>query len=388
MSSEATILDFTFEAEVVADDRVAARRSIVRQLLYTQGALRTASKASGQVGNVKLSSVTESALGDKKRIAYRASMPVAWPKGAPSPAQYELVLPRDATALTAFNRKYDGYCGKSQYGPDNFWHDFDPRGKSCALDPADVTRASVTVAPHAESAVEKYPEYHRIWEDGRLDVVAIFGVIESNDTSDWGYTEAGRFADAVARQLTKPSAVRRRTSRSIFDDTTVSGKATVGGMELDVEVDVLVVGMLAQAGPDFDARYEPLSAKADMILYNGHAQLGANTNALSRKGRIVRDKYQLVLLNGCESFALVDTTMNDRRREVNGASDPKGTRFLDVVSNARPGYANNLATISNTLFSAALRADTPRHYRDLITTMPESHVVVVWGEEDNGFTPP
>ena len=74
-------------------------------------------------------------------------------------------LPRDVTALDAFNRKYDGRCGRSQHGAENFWHDFKPGTASCALDDADVLRLRATVTAHAK-ADRKYPEYRRIWEDG------------------------------------------------------------------------------------------------------------------------------------------------------------------------------------------------------------------------------
>lgn len=387
-SNEAEILDFVFEAEVLADDSVTTRRSIVRQLLYAQGILRLASDASGQIGNVDLPSVTETkATEDKKRVRYKAVLPVAWPHKDALPSSYELQLPRDATTLARFNQKYDGYCGRSEHGQENFWHDWNPRARDCTVDPADVVRVRATIAPHEKLNASKYPEYDHIWEDGRLDVVAIFGVIESNDAQDWGYTEAQRFVQWASEQLTDVDVARHRTSRSLLSDTTITGKAVVGGRSRDVQIDVFVVGMIAQAGRDFDERYDPLSERADLILYNGHAQLGANTNALSRKGKVVPGKYQVVVLNGCESFALVDTVMTDRRREANGAGDPDGTRFLDVITNAKPGYANNLANMSYLVYKAALLADTPVSYTRLIGKMPASHVVVVWGEEDNEFQP-
>ena len=387
-SNEAEIIDFVFETEVLADDSVTTRRSIVRQLLYAQGILRLTDDASGQIGNVELPSVVEAvAPGDKKRVRYKATLPVAWPKKKPLPESYELQLPRDATTLAQFNQKYDGYCGRSEHGQENFWHDWNPRARDCRVDPADVIRVQASMAPHEKADTTKYPEYDRIWEDDRLDVVAIFGVIESNDAEDWGYTEAQRFVEWTSQQLTDVDVTPRRGGRSILADTTITGKATVGGRPRDVKIDVFVVGMIAQAGPDFDKRYDPLSERADLILYNGHAQLGANTNALGRKGKIVPGKYQLMLLNGCESFALVDTAMTDRRHEVNGADDPDGTRFFDVITNARPGYANNLANVSYLVYKAALIADTPVSYTRLIGKMPEAHVIVVWGEEDNRFQP-
>jgi hypothetical protein len=386
-SVEAKILDFTFDGELVADGTVTARKAVARQLLYTFGMLRKASNASGQIGNVGLTEVTETPQGAKKRIAYRASVPVAWPRNDTPPTSYQLVLPRDTTALSAFDDKYDGRCGKNDHGRENFWHDYDPRATGCSLDDADVVRPLAAVTERAESS-DKYPEYDRIWEDDRLDAVAIFTIVTSNEPNDSGYSEARSFVDAARRQLQDVAVVANGKSASIHQDTTLTGTVVVGGRTRDVKVDVLVVGDIADAGPDFDERYGILSEPADIILYSGHARLGANTNALGLKGTVVPGKYQLVLLNACDSFALVDSTMTDRRREVNGiANDPSGTRFLDVISNAQYGYSNNLASVSYEVYKAVLGADTPVSYSQMLRALPENHAVVVYGEEDNTFEP-
>ena len=44
--------------------------------------------------------------------------------------------------LAAFNAKYDGRCGRNEYGVESFWHDFRPGASGCTLDDADVTRAT------------------------------------------------------------------------------------------------------------------------------------------------------------------------------------------------------------------------------------------------------
>ena len=62
-------------------------------------------------------------------------------------------------------------------------------------------------------------------------------------------------------------------------------------------------------------------------------------------------------------------------------------QFLDVISNARPGYAHNLASVSNEVYMAAIGSDLPTSYSDLVSAMPPSQVAVVYGEEDNTFTP-
>ena len=82
------------------------------------------------------------------------------------------------------------------------------------------------------------------------------------------------------------------------------------------------------------------------------------------------------------------TTLNDRRIEANGAAaDPNGTQFLDVMGNALPGFANNLASMSLTLLGAATKPGTPKTYNELMDSMPTEHLVVVFGEEDNRFKP-
>src|SRR5689334_18644589 len=79
-SDVARILEFTFDGVVITSKATGTRQAIASQLMYTQGQLTMGHKANGQVGNVKLDGVDETPEGENKRIAYRASMPVAWPK--------------------------------------------------------------------------------------------------------------------------------------------------------------------------------------------------------------------------------------------------------------------------------------------------------------------
>lgn len=387
-SVEASILDFSFSAEVVGQANASARTAVITQLHYAQGALKHASNASGQIGNVALSDVKETASGDKKLITYRASLPVAWPNGEGAPTTYALTLPRDVTALSDFNAKYDGRCGSSSADQSDFWHDFNPSADGCSVDDADVAHAAVTIGPHVRDVTEKYPEYDRIWGDNRLDVVAIFGLINGHEPQDWGFSEAHRFIDEARNTLDEVNLADNGGSSSIAEDRTLTGTSWAGGMRHEVKIDVLVVDSIEDAGGDFDARYDALSEKADLLLYSGHARHGRNINALIRKGKVVPGKYQLMLLNGCESFALADTTVTDRRRDANGSADPSGTKFVDVVSNAQPGQSDNLASVSRVVYDAIVVAsDRPITYEAMLREMPQRNVVVVYGEEDNTFSP-
>ena len=96
----------------------------------------------------------------------------------------------------------------------------------------------------------------------------------------------------------------------------------VGGVNRDIyDITSLLIGTLYTSGADFDARYDPLSEKADLVVYNGHSELSKNTNALARKGKVAPKQYQMFFFDSCDTYAYLDTKLVDRRREVNGADD-------------------------------------------------------------------
>ena len=149
----------------------------------------------------------------------------------------------------------------------------------------------------------------------------------------------------------------------------------------------LLIDTLYTAGRDFDDRYDAISEGADLVVYNGHSELSKNTNALARKGKVAKEKYQLFFFDSCDTFAYLDTALVDRRKEVNGASDPKGSKYLDVVTNVLPSYFMNYAGSSLTFYKALLDDKSPKTYNQILEGLPSDQVVVVSGEEDNAFRP-
>ena len=386
-SNDAQIVDFTFTGEVVAPKTDETRKAIVGQLFYTVGALTTEHGANGQIGRVETGSVTETVEGSLKRIKYTAKLPVAWPKGRTVPRTYKIVLPKDTTKLEAFNAKYDGKCGTNEYGPDVFWHDFNPIAAGCTIDDADVTRSSARVTKNKTVTTGKYPEYAKVWDDGALNVVALFGYSDSGGPSDAGEYEYNEFVRKSKELFPGAVSTETRATTSIHKDITLKGKVKVAGVMRDVSITSILIGSLYTAGADFDARYDPLSEKADLIVYNGHSELSKNTNALARKGKVAPKQYQLFFFDSCDTYAYLDTKLVDRRREVNGVDDPKGTKYLDVATNVLPSYFNNYAASSLSFVKALSERDTPRTYNQIMTELPSDQVVVVTGEEDNAFRP-
>ncbi len=376
-SNDAQIVDFDFDGEVVAAKETDTRKAIVDQLFYTVGLLTSQFNANGQVGRVQLSNVSPTVSGDVQRIKYHAVTPVAWPKGQTPPRTQEVVLPLDTTKLDAFNAKYDGKCGKDEYGQDVFWHDWNPKAQGCAYDAADVVTTTARVTKDKNVTSGKYPEYDKVWADGSFEVVALFGESDGGAQGDAGVAEYESFLTQMKDTLGAEIKENAKSDSIVRDVTIAKGNVTVTA---------ILIGTLYQAGPDFDTRYDPLSEKADMVIYNGHSELSKNTNALAKKGKVDAGQYQIFFFDSCDTYAYLDTSLVDRRRQAN-ADDPNGTKYLDVATNVLPSYFSNYANSSMSLFKALLDKDHPKTYNDVLAELPSDQVVVVSGEEDNTYHP-
>jgi hypothetical protein len=216
----------------------------------------------------------------------------------------------------------------------------------------------------------------------------VFGIISTNTPDDEGAREMESVIREVSRTLTAAKRVDNAVGESIIKDATVTGTVTVGGRARSVTLNAMLVQEVASAGADFDARFGAATEKADLVVYSGHSGLGANINAFARKAHVVKGKYQLAYLNGCQTFAYLGTALRDKKIEANGAADdPAGTKYLDVVANALPAYGDDGAT-TMTLYKALLGyREAPKTYNDLLNDFSSIHLVAVFGEDDNVFHP-
>ena len=163
-----------------------------------------------------------------------------------------------------------------------------------------------------------------------LRVVAVFGKYEDGATtsSDAGHQRLQPLClnRAIADELaaarpTDPSrgpvqARCRHTPRSGLDATLADGKRRAG------HVDALLVDNVrtARRGVQRPLRRAD-SATADLIIYNGHAGLGANIRALAQEGRLAAGPVRkMVFMNGCDTYAYVDDAL---ARSAHGRHQPR-----------------------------------------------------------------
>src|SRR5690606_32182822 len=218
--------DFAFDGRLFADtaEPAAVRRLIEAQLMYSVGQLN-GDRSVGRHERLALTDVhADEAEDGGYAIRYRATLPVAWGRGSP-PSRYVLKLPArigEADQIE-FTRKYGTSCVDPEGGDLNADERVDsgrmflfyrPQREGCTLAPEDVVTmpASVTMSP--ENTHDKYPEYDRIWEDGALNVVAIFGIEIEGRTLDAGIGAYQDFLDGAAEYLASRQPDDTKRSRT------------------------------------------------------------------------------------------------------------------------------------------------------------------------------
>ncbi len=393
-SNQATLLDFEFDAELVTDASFDDEQTIQDQLLYTVGHLNH-DRSVGRLDALELSNVVREDENGRTKIRYHAKLPVAWASKTSLPKSYEFRIPRDIGygALQGFAERHKSTCvdwGAHDVDAGSMWYYYRPLRQGCRLDETEVVRFTARVTKSAENSTDKYPELHKIWEDNRLEMIAIFGKYEDGAvTGDAGIEAYAAFVSAMADKLgsmdgytTSPATL---PSSPGVESPEVSFEARLSGGK-SVKVTALLVDNIRTAGAAFDARYEALSPRADLIAYNGHAGLGQNVRALARKGRFVPGQYQIFFMNGCDTFAYVDGSLAETRSQLNG-EDPTGTKYMEFVTNAMPSFFSSMPYASMALFEGLLHFESPKTYDGIFEDIDRSEVVLVTGEEDNVFRP-
>jgi hypothetical protein len=248
-----------------------------------------------------------------------------------------------------------------------------PHAPDCVLDANDVVTVDANTTPSAQPTTESYPEYDRIWDDGALDIVALFSRDkEPLNRYDEGAIAYQIFLDSVHTLLALPES----------DDEELSGTLPDGRR---IAIHAKLVGpQVAHEGASFDAWFAARTPDADLILYSGHAGLGANVRALSTRGAFRPRHYVIWAVNGCDTFAYVDRTLAERRALLN-PDDPSGTKYMDQVSNVLSGRFDTGVPFTMTFIEAM--TNEPKSYRQIVAGIDPEQIVVVTGDEDNEFRP-
>ena len=395
-SALAVFVNMDFKGSLLADSSFDNAKTIQDQLLYTVGHLN-GNNSLARIDRMVLKSATKTTVGGKTKIDYEVTLPVAWGKRNAVPNTYTFKLPADISfeGQNAFAEKYKHDCvdsGAHDVDSGSMFYYYRPNNSGCSLAAADILTVEATVSPSPIQTTGKFPEYNKIWEDGSLNVVAIFGKFEDGATTsaDAGIAAYNEFIGAMKTELgtrglvTVPATVPSNPGVSTPD---IEMTATLpDGKKIKVTAllsDNIQTGLSQTA---FRTRYENASTRADFIVYNGHAGLGANVRALASKGKWVAGQYVVVFMNGCDTYAYVDDALNTAHKTIN-PDDTTGYKYIDIVTNAMPSFFSSMADASMAMFRGFVAHDDPKTFEQMFRNIDSSEVVLVSGEQDNVYTP-
>ena len=396
-STHALFLEFAFEGKVRLNSSYWPERSIEQQLLYTVGQLN-GNQAVGRLDKLNLTDIQETRLEDGGfEIKYHARLTVAWSKANPTPSTYEFILPYDGTfdGLDRFTANYMTRCvdfGAHDVDSGSMWYYYRPNQARCELKEDEIVRTQATVKLSESMTTGKYPEYHQVWKDQTLRAIAIFGKAKEEGDSIWdaGFGGYRTFYGLVTRLLYEQYQATLKVTPEIDLHPTLENDHIMIETQLDdgrsVELHLFLVDNIRTTTPEFNEQYRVLSQSADLIIYNGHAGLGANIRALARKGEWTEGQYTLFFMNGCDTYAYVDDALFDAHAAVN-EDDPAGTKYVDIINNAMPSYFFAMAPATLALVEALLNLDAPSSFEKIFSQIDSAQLVLVTGEEDNEFVP-
>ncbi|HLU66973.1 MAG TPA: PPC domain-containing protein, partial [Kofleriaceae bacterium] len=393
-SVEAVFVDMEFDAVLFTTSSWNPRQTIQDQMLYTIGHLN-GERSVGRLDRLTLTDIQTRSVAGGVEISYHARLPVAWGRRQSVPSTYTFTLPRDVSfsGLDSFTEKYMHSCvdwGAHDVDAGSMWYYYRPERSGFSMDAADVVEVTAAVSVSSINTTGKYPEYHKVWEDDVLEVVAIFGKYEDFATSngDAGIAAYNEFIGSMKDEL-RPLGATTIPADIPFNpgvelpDITFSAELPDGKR---IQIVALLVDNVRTPPAGFDQRYAALSQTADVIAYNGHAGLGANIRALARKGSWVPGQYVIVFMNGCDTYAYVDGALAEAHAAVN-PDDPNGTKYMDIVTNAMPAFFHETANSTRAIVRALMQPEQPITYEKIFTSIDRSQVVLVSGEQDNEFVP-
>jgi hypothetical protein len=395
-SADAVFLDFTWNGELRTGACYNPDAAIDQQALYTVGQLNFHNSV-GRLDGLKIEDVQKVEDEAGCKITYRASMVVAWGKRNDVPQTFDFLLPRDVshTGTQHFADRYTSGCldwHAHDVTPGIFWYYYRPEKRGCDLDENDIVRLPVEISPSSTQSKGKYPEYHKVWEDDSLEVVALFGMVkEDGGRWDGGVSGYNQFIEAVMNALsigtyeTEPAEIPGNPGslEEPIDQVLIRGTLPDGRT---VKVSVFLIESVTRAPNTVWEKYEELTPTADFIVYNGHSGLGQNIRRLASRGEWSTGQYVIVFMNGCDTFAYIDSALADAHAAVN-PDDPEGTKYLDIVANAMPSLFKSMPYATMAIFNGLLSYDAPMTYEEILDDIDDYEVSLVTGEHDNEYFP-
>lgn len=384
---------------------------IKNQLQFVVGQLNGLNGGSPDLSKSKIFIDSVQLLEDKSayKVSYRAHLLISWPIEIHIPEKYKLILPSGATYsyLNKFFTKFgnDEKTNKRCLGnsahdvtSEIFWYYYRPNKYTCELGnryySSDLVTSTNLYLKRSElNTKNKYPEYDKVWEDGKLVITAIFGMADDETISmyDEGVTSYEKLVRILFSTYGMPSSSNIELTDSLFANFLEGLEYPELHFEFETDQGIIDVSLFLITGirqvygnNTFMEKYNERTKTSDFISYSGHSGLGANIRLLAKMGTFLPGQYQIFLINGCDTFAYVDNALAKAHQLVNPDFGPN--KYLDIITNAMPSYFYSNAR-SNISVITALH-EQKKSYQEILANFEYVQRAAVTGEEDNKWPLP
>lgn len=251
-----------------------------------------------------------------------------------------------------------------------YWYLWNPDHSGCNSEL--IQNMTVTIAEVLPYNPESYPEYDRLWADGRLDVVVLFGKLDDgNVEDDYNWRNVRNLSDwlldaGFAEEENAPMG--RRFGRQVGELTEV--------------VDIY--------GPDIFhsvadhvrfQNWQRAVSEHEVVMYNGHSVLGTG---YAFEEVEYPDFYQIFQVASCLSYEYYVRPV---------LAGKGGWDKVEVISNVEPTYYNENLPLVSTLLAKLFHGfenDGRTSWQDIMEAVSRrlSHSRFgVSGARENCFTP-
>lgn len=397
-SSYSEVFDLHLENGLIysyTNNTVTLKTQISSQLKFLIGYFNNFNSGP-DLERLDISDIKAQRTGNGFKVAYKATLTVAWARGIELPKDLILYLPERGTA--DFISRFTSVYGGDKYGncrddyPDaptsfNFFYHYRPLNGTCKIKERIagsndlLVTINTTITPSLRKSFDKSPEYSKIWNDNELSVFIIDGKYERKglDDTDDGVAAFRKMYKNIIAKYGAPNLSNVENKLNLSSTNPFVEIEYIFADQTKMTIRIFLVGQLSTPTPNEVAVIQKYTAISDVVIYSGHAGLGANSDKLINLAKFQKNKYQIYFIDGCDTFSYVGKKLFSKVSAINNGK--KGTLFLDVITNAMPSYFTSSATNNiNVIDSMIGSTDT---YYELLLKIDEYQRSVVDGEEDN-----
>lgn len=330
-----------------SQDPLVQEKEIRKQLKYSVGQLNGIGGAP-HLQSINIVIKGARVLDDVGTLAldYSASLLISWSLLKPVPEEFVFLLPEAAEDRFIQSFLNDGdtekrCLDKGAHGVDSgsAWYYYRPEKEGCELKAgvqSGVVGVKALLTKSPLNSMEKYPEYKKIWEDGRLVATLIFARNDGNssDNSDAGISAYRLFYQSLIKTLGQPVTSDLPPAMESLDASITRYHMIFNTVSGPLDLSVELIKHIDSVDDDFVQRYNERTMISDFVSYSGHAGLGANIDKLMKMGAFAKGQYQIFRLNGCDSFAYQTDALANAHLSVN--PEEKASKYLDLITNSQP----------------------------------------------------